>query len=289
MDRVLPRRPLVTGRLRRRLVRHYLPLILLSLLAVIALTVAAPGRAAGRAAADPAGAPSHARWMGHESGRAGGDGGPVGSGTMPSADHSSARFDHSSGAGGVPGPLGGLGRPLTTATGYVGLVLLAATLLVGPVNRLARRATPLSMDCRRDLGIWTAVVSLVHVVLGFQVHEGGRWLAYFVSAETLAPRLNTFTLANYTGLAATAILLVLAAISSDAALRRLKVGAWKRLQRLSFAAFALVVVHTALYGALGPRATLAAVLLGASIGGVVIVRAGGAWAARRAVAQSPAR
>ena len=289
MNHVVPRRPLVAARLRRRLVRHFLPLSLLSLLAVIVLTVAAPGRAAGRAATDPAGAPSHARWMNHESARAGAEGGPAESGTVPSADHSSPRFDHGSGAGGAPGPLSGLARPLTTATGYVGLVLLASTLLVGPANRLMRRATPLSMDWRRDLGIWTAIVSLAHVALGFQVHEGGRWLAYFVSAETSAPRLNAFILANYTGLAATAILLVLAAISNDAALQRLRAGAWKRLQRLSFAAFALVVVHTVLYGALGPRATLSAALLAASVAGVVMPRAGGAWAARRAIAQSPAR
>lgn len=289
MDHMVPRRPLVTERLRRRFVRHYLPLGLLTVLAVITLAVAAPSRAGFRPWTDPADGPSHAGWMSHESGRAGGDSGPVAKPTGPSADHSSPRFGLGSGAVGVPAPLDSLRRPLTTATGYVGLVLLAATLLVGPASRLARRATPLSMDCRRDLGIWTVVVSVVHVVLGFQVHEGGRWLAYFVSTETLAPRLNAFTLANYTGLAATAILLVLAGISNDAALRRLKAGAWKRLQRLSFAAFALVVAHTVLYGALGPRAILSSVLLGASVGGVVILRTGGAWAARRTVAQSPAR
>lgn len=289
MDHVAPCRTVLTERLRRRLIRHYLPLSTLTVLAVVVLAVAAPGRAGSRTAADLAGGRLHAGGMSHEPGRTDSGSVPVGSATVPSADHSSPRSDHGSGAGGGLGPLGGLARPLTTATGYVGLVLLAATLLVGPANRLARRATPLSMDCRRDLGIWTAVVSLMHVVVGFQVHEGGRLLAYFVSAETLAPRLTAFTLANYTGLAATAILLVLAAISNDAALRRLKAGSWKRLQRLSFAAFALVVVHTVLYGALGSRATLYAILLGASVGGVLILRTAGAWAARRAPAQSPAR
>lgn len=66
-------------------------------------------------------------------------------------------------------------------------------------------ATPLSLDLRRDLGIWTAIASVAHVVLGLQLHEGGRALGYFVDLETLAPRLDTFGLANGTGLAATGL------------------------------------------------------------------------------------
>jgi methionine sulfoxide reductase heme-binding subunit len=191
--------------------------------------------------------------------------------------------------GGIPPTVGRLARPLTTATGYIGLVLLAVTLLIGPARRLMRRATPLSLDLRRDLGVWTAVVSVVHVVLGFQIHEGGRILGYFLDVETMSPRLNAFILANYTGLAATLILLILVAISNDAALRRLKARSWQRVQKLSFAVFALVVVHSVLYGALGSRATLYSVLFVLSVAVVVLFRVGSTWSARSALAQSPAR
>jgi sulfoxide reductase heme-binding subunit YedZ len=227
--------------------------------------------------------------MNHGPGRAGWAAGSGAVAADPAAEQPGAGFGHEGGMGGTPAALGGLSRSLTTATGYVGLVLLAATLLIGPASHLLWRATPLSLDIRRDLGIWAAIVSVVHVVVGFRLHEGGRVLGYFVAVETLAPRLDAFGLANYTGLAATGLLLLLVAISSDAAIGRLKSRLWKRLQRLSLAAFALVVAHAVLYGALGSRATLYPVLLIASVAAVLLVRIGSACAARTTSTRAAAR
>lgn len=289
MDSLVSSRPLLTGRLRRRLTRHHLPLIVLTAIAVTVLVFAAPNRGELRSEDRPSVGSSQVGSMSHGPGRPGSDPAPVDPAAASAAHQPGQRFDHGSGMGGMPSPVGSLTRPLTTATGYIGLVMLAVTLLIGPAQRLMRRATPLSLDLRRDIGVWTAMVSLVHVVLGFQIHEGGRILSYFLNAETLAPHLNAFSLANYTGLAATGILLILVAISNDAALRRLKARSWKRVQRLSFAAFALVVVHSILYGALGSRATLYSVLLVVSVAVVVLFRIGSTWAARSALAQSPAQ
>src|SRR5439155_1013410 len=58
----------------------------------------------------------------------------------------------------------------TTATGYVALGLLALTLLIGPANLLLRKRNPVSSYLRRDVGMWTVIISVVHVVVGFQVH-----------------------------------------------------------------------------------------------------------------------
>src|SRR5919199_1483700 len=69
---------------------------------------------------------------------------------------------------------GGTLQRLSIATGYVALALLALTLAVGPVRALTRRRLPLSIDLRRDVGICTAILGLAHVVLGLQVHFGGR-------------------------------------------------------------------------------------------------------------------
>ena len=61
-------------------------------------------------------------------------------------------------------------QQFTVATGYLGVVFLALTLLLGPANLLLRRRNPVSSYLRRDVGIWTAIFSLVHVVGAVLMH-----------------------------------------------------------------------------------------------------------------------
>lgn len=141
---------------------------------------------------------------------------------------------------------------LTVATGYVATALLGLTLLIGPANLLLRRRNPVSTSLARDTGIWAAVFSIVHVVVGLQLHGSGGlsgFLNYFVTRDG-GVRLNSFGLGNWTGLAATVIVVGLLTISTDRALRELKANRWKNLQRLNYALFALVVLHAFFYGAL---------------------------------------
>lgn len=141
----------------------------------------------------------------------------------------------------------------TTATGYVATGLLGLTLLIGPANLLLRKRNPVSSYLRRDVGAWTALVSIVHVILGLQVHvnpsDTFNFLRYFVFADG-TPKTNSFGLGNWTGLAATVIVVGLLAISTDRSLQELKPKRWKRFQRLNYALFALVVLHAFFYGAL---------------------------------------
>ncbi len=144
------------------------------------------------------------------------------------------------------------GRQFTVASGYVALGLLALTLFIGPANLLLRRRTPISNYLSRDIGTWATVSSVVHVIYGLQLHGGGRirdFLNYFIAPDG-SPLTNSFGLGNWTGLAALVIVMGLLAISSDIALRQLKARRWKRLQRLNYALFALVVLHAFFYGAL---------------------------------------
>lgn len=109
------------------------------------------------------------------------------------------------------------------------------------MNLLLRRRNPVSTYLRRDAGTWTAIFSVVHVIYGLQVHGPGRlrdFLDYFVAPDG-SPLLNSFGLGNWTGLAATVIVVGLLALSSDFALRKLKARSWKRLQRLNYALSAL--------------------------------------------------
>jgi methionine sulfoxide reductase heme-binding subunit len=177
-------------------------------------------------------------------------------------------------------------RRLTTATGYVALALLALTLLIGPANLLLRRRNPVSSYLRRDVGAWTALFSGVHVVVSLEVHGSGQirdFLDFFVVDGS--PLRNSFGLGNWTGLAALVIVAGLLALSSDAALRKLKARNWKRLQRLNYVLFALVIAHAFFYGALLRETSPYTVLLGLTVLAVVVGQVAGVWLYRRRYAR----
>jgi sulfoxide reductase heme-binding subunit YedZ len=174
-------------------------------------------------------------------------------------------------------------RQFSFATGYIALGLLALTLLIGPANLLLRRRNPVSNYLRRDVGAWTAIASVVHVIFGLQVHASGRisdFLSYFVAPDG-GPWLNSFGLANWAGLAALVIVLGLLALSSDLALQKLNARPWKRLQRLNYALFALVVGHAFFYGALLRTTSPYTLLLGVSVIAVFAGQSAGVCVWRR--------
>src|ERR1044071_9617237 len=115
----------------------------------------------------------------------------------------------------------------TVATGYLALGLLAVTLLLGPANLLLRRRNPVSSYLRRDVGMWTAIFSVVHVSQAVLTHvsHGGELVSsfgHFFVAEDGNPLTNSFGLGNWTGLAALVIVVGLLAFSTDFALGKLK-------------------------------------------------------------------
>jgi sulfoxide reductase heme-binding subunit YedZ len=171
-------------------------------------------------------------------------------------------------------------RRFTVATGYLATGLLALTLLIGPANLLLRRRNPLSSYLRRDVGTWTAIVSVVHVLYGLQVHGRLRdALDYFVADGS--PLTNSFGLGNWTGLAATVIVVGLLALSNDRALRHLKAKPWKRLQRLNYALFALVIAHAFFYGAVVRTTSPYTLLLLLIVLAVLVGQTVGVWCRRR--------
>ena len=173
-------------------------------------------------------------------------------------------------------------RRLTTATGYLALALLALTLLIGPANLLLRRRNPVSSYLRRDVGAWTAVFSGIHVVISLKVHGSGQirdFLNFFFVDGS--PLTNSFGWGNWTGLAALLVVAGLLALSSDTALRKLKAKSWKQLQRLNYALFALVIVHAFFYGALLRETSPYTILLGLIVIAVVAAQLIGIWLYRR--------
>ena len=149
---------------------------------------------------------------------------------------------------------------LSLGTAYASLIYLALALTIGPMHLLRNRPNPISGWVRRDIGIWAGVLAVVHTILGLQVHLKGNIARYFFfpdSADRLVPvRYDLFGIANYTGLVATLVFLLLLALSNNLSLRRLGPRRWKALQRWAYAGAVLVLVHGLLYQYL-ERRTLA--------------------------------
>jgi hypothetical protein len=92
---------------------------------------------------------------------------------------------------------------LSFATAYPALVLLTATLFIGPINLLLRRRNPVSSDLRRDIGILAGMAGTLHAAVGQCVHLRGRpWLYYVYGSQEkhLGLRHDLFGFANDTGL-----------------------------------------------------------------------------------------
>lgn len=138
---------------------------------------------------------------------------------------------------------------LSMSTAYVGLALLAITLMTGALHVIRKRPNPVSSDLTRDIGIWAGLVSLAHVVFGFQRHFAGKIWLYFVTGEPDFPyvRFGWFGIANYSGLIATLILVLLFVTSNDWSLRRLGTKKWKQWQRWNYGLFILVALHGIMY------------------------------------------
>jgi len=138
---------------------------------------------------------------------------------------------------------------LSMATGYTSVVLIGWALLIGPWRVMRGRSAPVSTDLRRDVGIWGGLFGLAHVATGLFVHLGDPLKYFFFrdEARRVPVRYDLFGFANWSGLAATLLLVLLLVISNDVSLRKLGSRRWKAWQRWTYWAAALVVVHGLAY------------------------------------------
>ena len=119
---------------------------------------------------------------------------------------------------------------ITYTSGYLSIILLAVSLLLGPINLILKLKNPISTYIRRDLGIVGGILGVIHSVVGLFMHFTGKPWLYFVKevGEGFAIRFGNFGLANYTGLFGGLILILLLIISNDYFLERLKAVKWKK-------------------------------------------------------------
>src|SRR5689334_7825961 len=118
---------------------------------------------------------------------------------------------------------------LSMATGYTSIVLIGWALLIGPWRVLRGRSAPVSTDLRRDVGIWGGLFGLAHVATGLFVHlrDPLKYFFYRDAKHALPVRYDLFGFANWSGLAATLLLVLLLVISNDLSLRALGSRRWK--------------------------------------------------------------
>lgn len=169
---------------------------------------------------------------------------------------------------------------LSMGTAYVGFLLLAVTMALGPLRVLRQRPLPLSLDLRRDLGIWAGIVGIAHAGVGLFVHLGNPLHYFFDPKGSGLPRVDPFGLTNYGGLFAVLVLAALLATSNDRSLRGLGGPRWKGLHRWVYGGAAVVVGHGALYQVLEGR-VLAFVLLFAALAAALALVQGLGFLARR--------
>jgi sulfoxide reductase heme-binding subunit YedZ len=137
---------------------------------------------------------------------------------------------------------------LSMGTAYAGLAFIGGSLWLGPWNVIRRRPNPVSFDLRRDVGIWAAILAILHTAVGLTVHLRGRMWMYFVKGfHPLRLQSNQFGWANYLGLIAGLLFAMLLVISNDVSLRGLGTRRWKQLQRWAYLAAALTVAHGVLF------------------------------------------
>ena len=137
---------------------------------------------------------------------------------------------------------GTFNETVALGTGYVSLILLAVTLLIGPINLLRKRKNPVNINLRRDIGIWSGITDLVHVVFSLQLTPGKSIFAYFTGDSVSG--FGLFEAGNIVGLFATLIMVALLITSNQISLKLLKGKRWKLLQRFNYLLILLTVVHT---------------------------------------------
>lgn len=137
---------------------------------------------------------------------------------------------------------GSFNESVSLGTGYVSLILLAVTLLIGPINLLRKRKNPVNLNLRRDIGIWSGITALVHVAFSLQLTPGKSIFAYFVGDKVSG--FGLFELGNNVGLVATLIMVALLITSNQISLKLLKGKRWKLLQRFNYLLMLVAVIHT---------------------------------------------
>lgn len=156
-------------------------------------------------------------------------------------------------------------QAISIGTAYISMLYFAVALSIGPLNLIRSKRNPVSSLLRRDLGIWAALLAIVHTIAGLQVHLGGRFVQYFIyppgQSHAIPFRFDAFGLTNNLGLICTVIMIGLLCLSNNRSLRMMGASSWKKWQRLTYLLALALPIHGLIYQFLEKRIGLYTVLL----------------------------
>jgi sulfoxide reductase heme-binding subunit YedZ len=165
---------------------------------------------------------------------------------------------------------------------YLCLALYCWALTIGPIRVLRRRPHSLNVYLRRDIGIWAALTGLVHLVVGTEVSMNTAYFESFVAGSvglgTEVLRRQLFIWGSLAGFVVGLVFLLLLALSSNRAIHLLGPSWWKRLQRSSYLAFFLLLLHGVAFQALELRAWPGVGIMLLGCAAVIVVQVRGARA-----------
>jgi methionine sulfoxide reductase heme-binding subunit len=170
---------------------------------------------------------------------------------------------------------------ISMALAYTALSFLAVTLGIGPLNVLRRRPLSTNNYLRRDVGIWSGILALSHVVFGITIHTDGLniwtlWVMDMAMPGYAIPlQQGWFGIANFAGIFQATLILLILVISNDVMILRLGLGRWKRLQRLSYAALLLILIHGFAYQRVENRDGLLRIVFLVLIGSAAMIQIAG--------------
>ena len=136
---------------------------------------------------------------------------------------------------------------LTRAFGTCAFAMLTFILCIGPLARIDRRFLPILYN-RRHLGVTTFCIAAAHAILVLGYYHGfgtvGAVRSLFTS-NTQYDSISAFPF-EMLGVAALAILFLMAATSHDFWLNTLSARFWKSLHMMVYVAWTLLVFHVVL-------------------------------------------
>jgi methionine sulfoxide reductase heme-binding subunit len=142
---------------------------------------------------------------------------------------------------------------LSMALAYTAILFLAITLTVGPIAVFRKRPLSKNTYLRRDIGIWTGILALSHMIFGISIHTDGLAIASLwvmdmnMTGYILPLQGGWFGLANFAGLFQALLIALLLCISNDIMMRRLGMTKWKNLQRLTYLVVLSILIHGIAY------------------------------------------
>jgi sulfoxide reductase heme-binding subunit YedZ len=193
------------------------------------------------------------------------------------------------GGGAIVNPNATIETLLIRAFAITAFVLLHVILSIGPLCRIDRLFLPLLYN-RRHLGVTMFMIALAHgafAIVQFHALGDRNPLVSVLTTSTDYTRVTEFPF-QVLGVAALAILFMMAATSHDFWLHNLTPPVWKTLHMGVYIAYALVVAHVALGALQSERSPWLVVLVCAGVAWVLGLHAIAALQERRVDEAPPA-